>query len=498
MNLFELFIKIGVDDEASKKVANIAEKLGGGLKTAAAVGTAAVAAASTAAATFAAGAVKQFAEYEQLVGGVDTLFKNASRTVQEYANQAYKNAGMSANEYMANATAFSASLISSLGGDTQMAAEYANRAMVSMSDNANKMGTSLDTIVRTYQSLSRGNMAMLDNLKLGYGGTKAELQRLIADAASYTEVQKEMGVTVDASSMSFANIVNAIAVVQGHLGIADATAQEASTTVEGSLISMKAAWTNLVTGIATENANVNSLLDEFLLSVGIFAENVIPVFQTVLANIVQLLINNGPAMAEQGINQLVNFITGLTIKLPDIVAFMGKMVVSMGSALLASAPQLLGAAAGLMGQLLGQIVQLALNIGESLVKGVWNGIQAMAGWFWDSVMGFFSNIVSGVKSLLGIHSPSRVFAEIGKNMALGLGGGWDDSIDGIKSGIMGDMDFGTANYKSNAEYGSNGEFGGIGAKAISIVQNIYSQALTAADLMEEALYKQEEAVLTGV
>ena len=491
MNLFELFIKIGVDDEASKKVASIAEKLGSGLKTAAAVGTAAVAAASTAAATFAAGAVKQFAEYEQLVGGVETLFgEETAKKVVANADKAFKTAGLSANEYMSTITSFSASLLSSLGNDTEQATKYADRAIIDMADNANKMGTSIEMIQNAYQGFAKQNYTMLDNLKLGYGGTKTEMERLLKDA------EKISGMDFDISS--FADVTEAIHIIQESMGIAGATALEAENTIEGSLNSMKSAWTNLVTGLANENTNVEILLNEFLLSVGTFAENVIPVFQTVLANIVQLLINNGPAMAEQGINQLVNFITGLTIKLPDIVAFMGKMVVSMGSALLASAPQLLGAAAGLMGQLLGQIVQMALNIGESLVKGVWNGITAMAGWFWDSVMGFFSNIVSGVKSLLGIHSPSRVFAEIGKNMALGLGGGWDDSIDGIKSGIMGDMDFGTSTYKSNAEYGLNGEFGGVGAKAISIVQNIYSQAQTAADLMEEALYKREEAVLTGV
>lgn len=167
MNLFELFIKIGVDDQASKKLADIGGKLGNGLKTAAKIGTAAVGAAAAGITALTKSAVENYAEYEQLVGGVDTLFKDASQKVQEYAANAYKTAGMSANDYMANATAFSASLISALGDDTEAAAEYANRAMVSMSDNANKMGTNIDSIVQTYQSLARGNFAMLDNLKLG-------------------------------------------------------------------------------------------------------------------------------------------------------------------------------------------------------------------------------------------------------------------------------------------------------------------------------------------
>lgn len=167
MNLFELFIKLGVDDQASGKLETFRDKLGNGLRTAAKIGTAAVAAAASGIVALTTAAVKNYAEYEQLVGGVDTLFKNSSKKLQKYAAQAFKTTGMSANEYMENATAFSASLISSLGGDTEEAVEYANRAMISMSDNANKLGTDLSVVVQTYQSLARGNFAMLDNLKLG-------------------------------------------------------------------------------------------------------------------------------------------------------------------------------------------------------------------------------------------------------------------------------------------------------------------------------------------
>lgn len=365
---------------------------------------------------------------------------------------------MSANAYMENATAFSASLISSLGGDTQKAAEYANRAMISMSDNANKMGTSLDTIVRTYQSLSRGNMAMLDNLKLGYGGTKAELQRLIKDAASYTEVQKEMGITVDATSMSFANIVNAIAVVQGQLGIAGATADEASTTVEGSINSMKAAWENLVTGIGTSNANIDVLLNNFLTSVQTVAANVGPVIATVIDNILTLLINNAPAMIAQGGEQLNKFLVGLTSKMPEVIKFIGDMVIAMGKALLNSLPYMLAVAISFMANVLTTMTEAAVNIGKNIVSGVWSGIQALAGWFRDSVMGFFSNIVTGVKSALGIHSPSRVFAEIGKNMALGLGGGWEKEISDIRKDVINDMDFGEATINGSVQVATGGRY----------------------------------------
>lgn len=167
MNLFELFVKVGVDDQASGKLGELSGKLGNGLKTAAKIGTAAVGAAAAGIGALTKASVDNYAEYEQLVGGVDTLFKDSSQKVQQYAANAYKTAGVSANSYMQQATAFSASLIQSLGGDTAAAAEYANQAIMDMSDNANKMGTDIESIQQTYQSLMRGNYAMLDNLKLG-------------------------------------------------------------------------------------------------------------------------------------------------------------------------------------------------------------------------------------------------------------------------------------------------------------------------------------------
>ena len=182
MNLFELFIKIGVDDQASKNLSTLSSKLGSGLKTAAKIGTAAVGAAAAGIAALTKSAVENYAEYEQLVGGVETLFKQSADTVKGYAENAYKTAGMSANEYMETVTSFSASLLQSLDGDTAAAAEKANLAITDMSDNANKMGTDMERIQNAYQGFSKQNYTMLDNLKLGYGGTKEEMQRLLDDA----------------------------------------------------------------------------------------------------------------------------------------------------------------------------------------------------------------------------------------------------------------------------------------------------------------------------
>ena len=167
MNLFELFVKIGVDDQASNKLSTVTDKLGNGLKTAAKVGTTAIATASAGIVALTGSAIKNYAEYEQLIGGVETLFKGSSDTVKKYAENAYKTAGLSANEYMSTVTSFSASLLQSLGGDTEAAAEYANMAVSDMSDNANKMGTSMELIQNAYQGFAKGNYTMLDNLKLG-------------------------------------------------------------------------------------------------------------------------------------------------------------------------------------------------------------------------------------------------------------------------------------------------------------------------------------------
>lgn len=167
MNLMELFVKIGVDDQASSKVSTITGKIGGGLKTAADIGVKAITAASGAIVGLTGLAIKNYAEYEQLVGGVETLFGSSADRLMGYAEKAYMTAGMSANQYMEIATSFSASLLQSLEGDTKASADYADMAMQDMADNANKMGTSIDVIQQTYQSLARGNFAMLDNLKLG-------------------------------------------------------------------------------------------------------------------------------------------------------------------------------------------------------------------------------------------------------------------------------------------------------------------------------------------
>jgi phage-related protein len=212
--------------------------------------------------------VNMYADYEQLIGGVETLFKDSASIVTKYAENAYKTAGLSANQYMETVTSFSASLLQSLGGDTEEAAKKADLAITDMADNANKMGTSMESIQNAYQGFAKQNYTMLDNLKLGYGGTKEEMARLLADATAIS------GVHYDVSS--YADVVDAIHVIQTEMGITGTTAKEASETIAGSAASMKGAWQNFITGLGDDNADLSGLTSQLVTSVVTYGRNLIP------------------------------------------------------------------------------------------------------------------------------------------------------------------------------------------------------------------------------
>lgn len=273
MNLLDLAVKITCDDQASSEVDKIGDGIKNKLGAAAKAGIAAVAAVGTATAAIGKTALDAYSNYEQLVGGIDTLFKSSSAKMQQYAANAYQTAGVSANRYMEISTSFAAALVSSLGGNTEAAADMANTAIADMSDNANKMGTSLETVQEAYMSLSRGNYEMLDSLKLGYGGTKSELERLLSDAEEFSAAQ---GKVRDFSIDSYSDIVEAIHVVQDEMGITGTTAEEAATTIEGSVNMAKASWENWLAGLGNENADMGVLTDQLVGSVATACENIIP------------------------------------------------------------------------------------------------------------------------------------------------------------------------------------------------------------------------------
>lgn len=483
MNLMDLFVKISVDDQASGQVEAIGSKLKSGLATAAKVGAAAVAAAGTAIVAIGKQAIEQYAEYEQLVGGVETLFKQSADTVMGYAENAYKTAGLSANEYMNTVTSFSASLLQSLGGDTEAAAKYADMAITDMSDNANKMGTSMEMIQNAYQGFAKQNYTMLDNLKLGFGGTKEEMQRLLDEA------EKLSGIEYDISS--YADIVDAIHVVQTEMGITGTTAKEASTTIQGSLASMKSAWKNLLTGVADDNANFEELVNNFVDSLVVAGENIIPRINTVIQGLTQLitqasqtiiplavetLLQNLPSIVAAGMDMVMAIVNGIldnidllidcTLELIDVVVdklienlpklVEGgiRLIIALAGGLIEAIPQLVEKIPEIILALVDGFAAGAsqiLEVGKNIVRGIWDGINAMASWIKDKVTGFFSGIVDSVKGLLGIHSPSRVFAGIGKFMAEGLGDGWDSQFSKVRSDIENGLDFDAANIGLNVK-----------------------------------------------
>lgn len=567
-------------DETSGKFS----KLGEVAKGAAKVALAAVGATAAAVGALVKQAVESYAEYEQLAGGVDTLFGSASAEVQKKADNAYKTAGMSANEYMETVTGFSASLIQSLGGDTEKAAKYADMAITDMSDNANKMGTDMSSIQNAYQGFAKQNYTMLDNLKLGYGGTKEEMERLLEDAS------KISGIKYDISS--YADIVDAIHVVQTEMGITGTTAKEASTTIQGSISSMKSAWQNLLTGLADENADLDVLVTNMIESVGTVVENVLPKISVAaegIVSIIQNLIPQIPPLIEQLlpplldgalsliqglvtilpeitstitgmlpsvltslvgmtpeiltsiitiITSLLNSITGM---LPTIVEAIMQVVPQLITSLVAATPQLLEAAIqfllaiveavptiitslvdalplivstiistllsnlpmlqnaafqlffGIIKAIPEIIVALSKEVpniikgitdglvkgipelvktGGNMLKGLFDGLLDITA-IGNAVKKLFNGIVGGLKEKFGIHSPSKVMADIiGKNLALGIGSGFEKNIGAVNREISKSLNFDDARVNINANGAKSG--GGL-----TVYQtNNYKQAYT--------------------
>ena len=350
MNLFSLYAKIALDtseyDKGVKKVQesgkSLSETLGKGLTAAVNGVRAAAKVAATAVGTAVSGigalsvaAINSYAEYEQLVGGVETLFKESAKTVENYADAAYQTAGMSANQYMDIVTSFSATLLQGLGNDTAKAAEYGNKAVVQMSDNANKMGTSMSAIQYAYQGFAKQNYTMLDNLKLGYGGTQAEMARLINDSGVLGDTMEVTAETIN--RVSFATIIDAIGVVQDRLGITGTTAKEAASTIQGSVSSMKSAWENLLTALTSEDMDVGVYSSRFSESIKVFIDNIVPRLAEALPNITKAvgdIFNQlAPYLGEVAKGLLPELVSGATDLVVNLAAQLPDILKTLASAL---------------------------------------------------------------------------------------------------------------------------------------------------------------------
>ena len=492
MNLFELFVKIGVDDQASDKISNLSSKLSGGLATAAKVGAAAVAAAGTAIVAIGKQAIEQYAEYEQLVGGVETLFKQSSDTVMGYAENAYKTAGLSANEYMNTVTSFSASLLQSLGGDTEAAAKYADMAITDMSDNANKMGTDMELIQNAYRGFAKSNYTMLDNLALGYGGTKEEMQRLLDDA------EKLSGIEYDISS--YADIVDAIHVVQTEMGITGTTAKEASETISGSTAAMKSAWQNLLVGMADDNADFGQLVDNLVESAVTVGENIIPRVEktiqglatfissasdTIIPLVVDTIANNLPMIISAGVDLVVSLAGALIDAIPELLKAVPQIILAIANGLLSLSGKIYDAGASLVNKVKTAImekVNAAKQWGKDLIDNFVNGIKSKI----NAVISAVSGVASTVKSFLGFSEPEKGplsnFHTYAPDMMNLFIQGIKDNEKKLTDQIEKTFDFGERTITAGISYGSYGDAGfsrgnGYGAWQVSAVQSTVRAAI---------------------
>lgn len=369
----QIIIDTQVDSSgAEKDVKGLSGKLGSFTKTAAKTTAAIVTAGAGAVAALTTLSIKQYAEYEQLVGGVETLFKKSSDKVIEYANNAYKTAGMSANEYMSIITGFSASLLQGLGGDTKKAAEIGNMAVTDMSDNANKMGTSMELIQNAYQGFAKQNYTMLDNLKLGFGGTKTEMQRLLVEA------EKISGVKYDISN--FSDIIEAIHVIQNEMGITGTTAKEAASTIEGSLNMTKSAWTNLLTGMADDNANFDTLVDNLVNSLSALGENLLPRIE----------------IAIKGVGQLIEKL------LPPIVARLPQLITDVLPGLLNAGIQMVGSLGNGIMQALPMLISSSLQILTTLGQGIAQNLPTLVPTIVNLVISMCDTIIANLPLLISV------------------------------------------------------------------------------------------------
>lgn len=489
MELFKIFGTIALKgkdqfngdiDESSSKAEKLSGKIGKGLATAAKLGAAAIGAAATAVGALTKKALEEYAEYEQLVGGVETLFKDSSDIVMQYANNAYKTAGLSANDYMETVTSFSASLLQSLGGDTEAAAKQADLAITDMADNANKMGTDMASIQNAYQGFAKQNYTMLDNLKLGYGGTKEEMQRLIDDANALNAAQ---GNLTNYSIDSYADIVSAIHDVQTEMGITGTTAKEAATTIQGSLSAMKSAWTNLLTGIGDDSQDLDTLINNFVESTGTAAENILPrldkiivgvgklaerlapvvaaaipglvttvlpklvqsgisMVGAILQGLVQMLpqiiqygvdmvitliesISSDPeSLVETAIMLIVTIVSGLIDALPKLIAAAAELVTGLLRALISNAPNLLAAGLKLVGKIaegiansLGEIVKAGAKVVDSIIDGIAGAWKKLTGWF----KGIWNDLFGGLSANVNVNGSTKgAIAGVNGSHASGL------------------------------------------------------------------------------
>ena len=365
------------------------------------------------------------------------MFGDAYDVVAEKAKNAYSTVQMSQNDYLRQVNGFATGLKTALGGNAQAAAELADKIVNAEADVVAATGASQEMVQNAFNGIMRSNYVMLDNLQLGITPTKEGFQEVIDKVNEWNAANgKATNYVIDNLADAQSALVDYIE-MQGLQGYA---ANEAADTIQGSIASMKAAYDNFITGLGDENADMAELITNLLGSTVTVAENLLPVVERILENIGVVVQEKGPEMIEKFVGYAIE-------KLPHVIELGMKIVIALVKGLAQNLPQLvtgvLNMAATIIKTLVDSIPDV-IEVGKDIVRGVWGGIKAMGSWIKEKVSGFFGGIVDNVKGVLGIHSPSRVFAGIGENMALGLGEGWDSEYGTIKRGITSGLDFGTA------------------------------------------------------
>lgn len=449
-------------------------------------------------------ALQGVADLEQNIGGVETLFKDSADIVIENSKKAYMTAGIDANKYMEQITSFSASLLQSLGGDTAEAAKVGDMAIQDMADNSNKFGTAIENIQNAYQGFAKQNYTMLDNLKLGYGGTKTEMERLLSDA------EKISGVHYDISNLN--DVFNAIHVIQGELDVTGTTAKEASTTISGSINSAKSAFSNFLSGaggieevistFTTAGTNISNaiikmapqiitglttLLNNLIPLIGPLLQAVLPaliqgtstlimglvqalpgiiqILMGMLPTIIQELANMLPVILTSLIQGLVMIIQALAEQLPTLIPVIIDAILSTIPILIDNLPLFIEAGFKLLGGLIAGILnalpillaraqevvvdvieyfkgmpRMMWDCGKNLIQGLWNGIKSAKDWVLDKIAGIGNSIMKKIRGIFGVHSPSTEFAWIGKMNMVGLEKGMEDMKGQVNSTVGGMFD----------------------------------------------------------
>ena len=342
---------------------------------------------------------------QQSFGGLETIYGDAAGQAKEFAMQAAQ-AGISANSYAEQAVSFGAALKMAYGGDTQAAMSAANTAIMDMADNAAKMGTPIENLQNAYQGFAKQNYTMLDNLKLGYGGTKQEMERLLEDA------QKLTGVKYDISNLG--DVYEAIHMIQGELGLTGVAAEEASTTLQGSMNAVKASWENVMAALTT-GEGLEVAMENLTNSVGAFADNVLrmlselaPQLPSLIMGLVDVILDNAPEFIAAGAELIAQLAVGLIAAIPDLIAAIPEIFDRMRAA----------------------FAQYDWGeIGMNIVRGLINGLASAASGLWQSINNMAESAWQRAKNALGISSPSKVFAdEVGKWIPAGMAEGIDDNL----------------------------------------------------------------------